>query len=133
MIIIITTSTLSKSERNVICEKVKYLQGTVIDVWREDCTFVTVKEIVLTPKVLCALIKGIPVVTPQYWHDFVNCVRENKPLPNTSDYRPPLGKSCKTASWDYNPDRSHLFKNKVFVFTNNRDMAQMQELVQTAG
>lgn len=136
IVIINVISNLTKTQKKDVTQNVAYLKGIISDVWRPDSTSVTVNQIVLTPKVLCALINGIPVVTLKYWDDFVANVKANLPPPQTKDYLPPYGEailSARSLKWEYNPMRKTLFQNKVFIFLNENIKKQMQDLVAAAG
>lgn len=120
----------------MVSKYVNYLEGTVIDNWKSNCTILTVKEILLTSKVLCAIVEGIPIVTLKYWEDFVENVKKNLPPPDTKQYIPPCAEavlSSKKNMLTYQPARKELFRNKMFVFLNNTTWKQMQELIFLAG
>lgn len=134
--ITVVTSNLKKVDKGAVVENVVALGGTVLNTWKPDCTVLVVKEIMLTPKVLICIIWGTPIVTPKYFAEFLRNVKENRPPPDTKNYRPPCGEAVlpqKSVNLNYNPERKTLFANKVFVFSNKTIWNQMTDLIQAAG
>lgn len=132
----VVTSNLKKAEKNAILDNVLALKGTMLDTWKPNCTVLSVKEIMLTPKVLICIICGTPIVAPKYFSDFLKNVRDDKPPPDPKNYKPPCGEAVlpqKSDNWDYKPERKTLFANKVFVFCNKTIWNQMTDLIQAAG
>lgn len=108
----------------------------MVDVWKPECTFLTVKEIMLTPKVLTSIISGIPIVTPSYWKDFMKHMNENRVPPDSKHYQPPIGEPIltqKSVMLNYNPQRKELFRYKIFIFSNKNIYNQMKNLIEAAG
>lgn len=100
------------------------------------CTHVTAEEIVLTVKILCAVIAGTPIVTLKYWKDYVNNVKQNLPSPNVADYKPPCSEmilNYQNIDLDYKDERRSLFKDKIFVFPTKREKDKMVDMIRLAG
>ena len=67
--------------------------GSLRSTWSDNVTHLTVKEAILTVKVANALARGVPLVEPQYFKDFVLCLKSQQVLPDARNYVPKLRES----------------------------------------
>lgn len=93
-------------------------------------------EVILTLKVVQALAKGIPIVTPLFLKDFKQCSLSQQVLPDPANYVPklvektlnPASISCKV-----NPIRRTLFQGCQFIFCTRVQMERYQSAIHDAG
>lgn len=110
------------------------LKGQYVDTWTSDCTHLTLKQIILTVKMLHALIDNKYYVTMDYWTSYVDKIKNQLPLPCATDFKPPMAEILLNQV-DLVPDarRKTLFAKKTFVFPTEQMRAQMSEIIAKAG
>lgn len=64
--VIVSTSGIQAEAKKDIENMLKTIDGELRSSWSRDCTLIVVNEIILTVKVVLALVNGIPIVTPDY-------------------------------------------------------------------
>ena len=131
----VTYSGLNAEQKIKLTENVIFLNGKIDSNWNKACTHVTVSEITLTAKVLYALILGQPMVTLQFWDDYVTNVKCNSLPPDVKNYVPRFSEMVlqKNFSLEYLPERKTLFKNLTFVFATDQIKKTMDVLIKMAG
>jgi len=90
----------------------------------------------LSLQVVCALAKGKPIVTPQYWDNYITALSTKQLFPNFKDYIPPLAESTlnvNEVSFDVNENRKKLFVGKLFVFSSSQQYDIYSCMVTAAG
>ncbi|XP_044732951.1 uncharacterized protein LOC123295603 [Chrysoperla carnea] len=129
------TSNMLTEQKEIVASYLAVLNGQFVMDFDDACTHVTVDTIYLTVKLLCGLVKGIPIVTPQYWKDCVECVRNNRLLPDTKNYLPPLAEDLiNKENINLAPGaRRELFVGKYFLFSNERSRSKLRKMVEIAG
>lgn len=108
----------------------------VVPNWDERVTHLVMKEVILTIKVANALAKGIPIISPTYLEDYLNCCKTKQMLPDCKDYVPPLKESTLNAnevSLAINRQRATVFKGKSFFFATQEQMDKFQAAVTYGG
>lgn len=131
----VTYSGLHSEQKKLLLQKLKYLGATVSPTWSADCTHVTVRDVKLTAKILCAITSGCPIITLRYWNEYVNCVENNMQLPFISHYMPICSEEMLNEEIDltYKNERKTLFANKIFVFLNKKALVANECIITTAG
>ena len=93
----------------------------------------------LTVKVACALLSQKHVVTPCFFEDFLNNItRENdkntlEKLPSPQNYLPIMAESqvnSSDVSFDVNPERAFIFKEKNFVFLFSDQFNRLKPVIE---
>ncbi|KAK5642578.1 hypothetical protein RI129_008745 [Pyrocoelia pectoralis] len=135
MSVVNTTSGIKSEHKTQLKNNMNILGGLMVQNWTEQCNYVTVEEMMLTVKVLSALVVGVPIVCVKYWDDYVNCLKENKPVPDVKEYQPKCSEVVinENVSLEYREERKNLFKNKVFVFPKKGDKEKIASLIKLAG
>lgn len=135
MKIVTTSSALSNPDKINLKKTFANFGGTLLDNWSSECTHLTAKEIMLTVKVLLALMDEKPIVTLEYWDKFSTSIQNGGSLPNPKDYKPPLAETFLSTNVTFKPDkrRQFLFQNKIFVFPTKKLLSRMEDLIKRAG
>lgn len=130
-----TTSGIKSEHKTQLKNNMTVVGGLMLQNWTEQCNYVTVEEMMLTVKVLSALIAGVPIVCVKYWDDYVNCLKENKPVPDVKEYQPKCSEVVinENVSLEYREERKNLFKNKLFIFPKEGDKEKIASLIKLAG
>ncbi|XP_021929811.1 nibrin [Zootermopsis nevadensis] len=134
--LVVTTSTLTPDERKRLQQHIIILGGHVVSSWQDTVSHVTMCSLTLTVKVVCALAKGRPIVTPQYWDNYIRALETKQPCPDCKDYIPPLAETTlnvNEVSFDVNEDRKNLFVGKHFVFSSVYQYNSYSCMVTSAG
>jgi hypothetical protein len=87
-------------------------------------------------QVVCALANGKPIVTPQYWSDYITSLSTKQPVPDCKDYIPALAETTlnmNEVSFDANENRKKLFAGKHFVFVCSQQYNAYSCMVTAAG
>ncbi|GJQ70904.1 putative second BRCT domain on Nijmegen syndrome breakage protein [Trypoxylus dichotomus] len=131
----VTTSGLTVDEKKVLSRVLKRLDGNIMSSWSKDCSYLTVREIMLTLKVLCALIEKQPIVTISFWTAYIKNVTEGLPPPNPKSYKPSYAEIMlnRSINLEEKCSRKTLFKNKIFIFKDKTSKAKIQTVVELAG
>lgn len=131
----ITTSGLTPQEKKILSKILEKLDGKVLDHWSKDCSYLTVRAIMLTLKVLCALIERQPIVNEDYWTDFLKHINQNLPPPDPNSYKPTFAENVLNKNINFSDERSRktLFSNKIFVFKDKSSKAKVETIIELAG
>lgn len=133
--IVNTTSGIKSEHKTQLKDNMMTLGGVLVQNWKKECNYVTVEEMMLTVKVLSAVIAGVPIVSVSYWDDYVKCVKANIAIPDVKSYVPKCSEVVisDNISFEYKEERRELFKNKLFVFPKKSDNEKMAGLINLAG
>lgn len=131
----VTTSGLTPDEKKVLGRVLKRLDGNITVNWSKECSYLTVCEIMLTLKVLCALIEKQPIITINFWTDYIKHVNENRPPPDPKNYKAAYAENVLNKNFNFKEDccRKSLFKDKVFIFKNKTSKAKIEAVIELAG
>lgn len=133
----IVTSTITEIRtKEEIEAATNLLDGRFQQQWDDTCTHLVMGGVTITIKALVALIRGIPIVTPEFLKQTILAVREKRPaMPEPKDFIPQVTeeyilneKSC----YAVNLDRCRLFDGKIFVFMLNKHQQQFKEVIELA-
>ena len=136
--LIVCTSTLSVSEKKRTNSILKSFEKgcKIVTDWTDDVCFLVMSEVILTIKVANALAKGIPIVTPNYLEDLLNCVKTKQVMPNATNYIPKLKESTLNPNdvcLEANVKRQTLFKDKLLAFSTPQQMSKFDVAIRYAG
>ncbi|XP_023327330.1 nibrin isoform X2 [Eurytemora carolleeae] len=100
--------------------------------WSETTTHLVMTAIQLSPKVANCLANCVPIVTPEYFRDFIACVKSKQRLPDADNYLPAVS-SSESENMLRNPgvnlrrnlNRKSLFKGKLFLFLAEAQRTEM--------
>nr|XP_022919425.1 nibrin-like [Onthophagus taurus] len=121
--LVVLCSGLTPPNKTKLKQMLETLNGKLVKEWDEELNYLTVDKIVLTSKVIQAIIEGLPIVSLGYFEQLQNCIKNNQIPPNEKEYLPkPSTILLKNLNFDYNPERKSLFKNKVFVFKRKSNL-----------
>lgn len=126
---------MNPDEKKVLARVLKRLDGNITVNWSKECSCLTVREIMLTLKVLCALIEKQPIVTINFWTDYIKHVNENRPPPDPKDYKAAYAENVLNKNFNFKEDccRKSLFKDKVFIFKNKISKVKIEAVIELAG
>ena len=132
------TSTLSVGDkRKVVSTLNDLIKGSkVVADWSDTIDFLVMGEVILTIKVANALAKGVPIVTPSFFEDFIQSVKTKQVLPNPKNYIPKLKENALNSnevSLAVNTKRSTLFKGKLLAFSTQQQMVKFNTAIEYAG
>jgi len=102
-----------------------------------DATYLVMQSIEVTSKVMLALLRGVPIVSPEYFRELEK--RDSgfdKPLPDPKDFLPPISDTELSPSMfdsSLSNNRKTLFLSKTFVFLNADQHKNASEIVAEAG
>ena len=135
---VVCTSTLSVSDKKRTTSLLKSFEkgSKVISDWSDDVCFLVMGEVILTIKVANALAKGVPIITPSYLEDMLNCVKTKQVLPNPKNYVPKLKESTLNPNdvcLEANVQRQSLFKGKLLAFSSQQQMSKFDVAIRYAG
>jgi len=142
MPLLVTTSTMKNV--SALKETIGALGAHLVSVWREDTDMLVMEAIVMTIKVVAALIAGKPIVTPEYFQDYLNAVKdsvelggEHEPtLPNPRNYLPPLNERSlhgQDALFHPDPARREIFTGKYFLLADAKAIRNYKSLLECGG
>ncbi|XP_044268561.1 nibrin [Tribolium madens] len=132
--LVVAGSGLTNEERVELKEKITSVGGTFVNEWGPTCTYLTVPVIVLTIKMLNALIDDKPIVNLKFWDEYIKRIKNNEPLPDLQDFKPPVVETLLNGiDLTPNPERKTLFKNKIFVFPTEKLKLKMMYLIKQTG
>ncbi|XP_046390725.1 nibrin isoform X2 [Ischnura elegans] len=134
--LVVTSSNMPNEAKAKLRHILSELGGVVVGDWQESCSHLTMAEILLTAKVVCALASGIPIVTPEYWEKFKEAIDGGKAPPSYEGFIPPLKESIlnrNKVSFAINEKRKTLFSGKTFVFSSEKQLKKYKTIVMTAG
>merc|ERR1719167_1575981 len=135
------TSSMLKTKRQVETWLEGLEPGKKLEAqWSEATTHLTMTSISLSLKVVNCLAKGIPIVTPEYFRDYLSCLQSRQRLPDTGDYVPPVTENQSESqlrdpniSFRVNKSRSRLFAGITFVFLTNKALQATLQPTTLAG
>ncbi|XP_076322299.1 nibrin isoform X2 [Tachypleus tridentatus] len=134
--LVVTTSAVDSSGKKELKPLILNLGGHVVAEWRSDCTHLVMNEIKVTVKTVCALVSLKPLVTPDYFRVFVECIENKTELPDACRFLPPIGESAinkNDVNFNIISKRKTLFKDKTFVFLTAKQYKKLHLPVTLGG
>ncbi|EFA04568.2 nibrin [Tribolium castaneum] len=132
--LVVTGSGLTNEEKVELKGKITSIGGTFLNEWGPTCTHLTAPVIVLTIKMLHALIDDKPIVNLKFWDEYILKIKNNEPLPEPQNFKPPVTETLINGTeLKPNPERKVLFKNKIFVFPTEKLRLRMAYLIEKTG
>ncbi|KAG8195302.1 hypothetical protein JTE90_028449 [Oedothorax gibbosus] len=126
--LVVTTSCLAVPAKRDLKRTVHKLGGYLVSEWQPSCSHLAMTEVKVTIKALCCLLSTKPIVKPEYFQDLRQSLKTSTfLLPN--QYVPPIGEALidkEEVSFDINPQRKVLFKNKTFFFIDEKQYKKLQ-------
>lgn len=126
----------SDTEIDTVKRYASIIDGRFQEDLDETCTHLVTTEIVITVKVLQAMIQGVPIVTPDYLKEIIAAAQENRPnLPKVEDFVPDIAEPYVAQVGGLlctNERRRHLFDGKTFVFMVPMQRAEFEPLIRMA-
>ncbi|XP_059617791.1 nibrin-like [Phlebotomus argentipes] len=132
----IVTSSLSASEVEKVAEDVRIVSGRLLESWSSDCTHLVMAHIVITMKVLLALVSEVPIVRPDFVTALVLSAQTPAKPPNPEDFMPDIQEeNLNKATCSFHPDseRRTVFSGKRFIFLSQEVMKRYETVVRLAG
>lgn len=126
--LIVSTSCIESQEKRILKELILKLGGHILSEWQENCTHLVMKEIKVTIKAVCAMISLKHMVTIKYFQDLIKAIQEQKCHPDPENYIPESGEPLlmrENVSFKHRPERTHLFKNKTFICTSQKQYKKL--------
>eukprot|EP00808_Paulinella_micropora_P029129 g49629.t1 len=104
--------------------------------WDDRCTHILMSSLIVTEKVLLGLIKGLPIVTPQWLHETLKVLQSDpfKPQPDVKSFLPkPEAPGIVEKLGIDSAKRSTVFKGIDFFVFQPKQQARIQNVVHAAG
>ncbi|XP_066247418.1 nibrin [Euwallacea similis] len=133
--IIASSSALNIEKRNKLKEALSKCEGKYVDKWSNKCTHLVVEKLILTIKVLQALVDEKHIVSQDYFYDYAKSISEKGRIPDINEYnKPPVGEQLLRGFQNkFDTRRRTLFQHKVFVFLDPDSKKQIEELIKSCG
>ncbi|XP_037951572.1 nibrin-like [Teleopsis dalmanni] len=134
--IISAISGLSSGDAKIMEHYMSFFGGKLVDKWDTKCTHLTMKEFRLTVKALHALVEQRPIVTLDYWRNFVDAARRGRStLPQPNEYKPINSNDLMGHNLDctITPARKTVFSGMTFVFMNANQLEIYGPIIIKAG
>ena len=136
----VTVCTSSLSSNDMSClktslEKLGPQSAQLVKEWKSDVSHLVIKEGKMTIKVANALAKCIPIVTPVFFQDYLNCLETRQNLPDPKNYVPPLKESSLNANQvnlAINEQRGQVFAGKTFTFATANQLNKYKDAINFA-
>ncbi|VUZ39011.1 unnamed protein product [Hymenolepis diminuta] len=117
----ILLSSVSPKIKSELRPEICSLGGKILSEWTEECNLLVMSRLIVTHKVLCCLLRGIDVVTPEYLNALKNShSNKNFSYPDPSMYMPRIEEkgfsNADSPKFRANPNRYHVFTGKTFIF-----------------
>lgn len=134
-----TVLSMLSAEKKVKLESLfNVLKVKTADTIDSSCSHLTMPaETTVSHKLLQALVRCIPVVTPNYWIGVQDCIANDLPLPKAFDFVPKIKQDAYltpgTVSLALIPDRKKLFFGKTFIFVSKSQMLMYEDIIKKAG
>ncbi|XP_071958307.1 nibrin-like isoform X2 [Antedon mediterranea] len=129
-------SSLSGANKTVLKANLLKLGGHYVTNWSKECTHLVMSEISVTVKVICALVSCCPIVTLEYLNKLIKAAESQTSLPNISQFLPDVVEANirkDEVSFQANPLRKKVFKDKKFVFLTEKEYTTMKTAVSFGG
>jgi len=140
MILSVTTSML-RSKRELEGWLGKIEVGTKIQAnWTRDATHLVMSSISLSAKAVNSLATGVPIVTQEYFRDFLSSALSQQRLPSSGDYTPSVSTTDTESqlrdpgiNFRVNTGRRSVFSGATFLFFESKQLAANTEPVSLGG
>lgn len=133
----VTTSCLDGTAKRTLQVALRGLGVRLVKEWQpRSTTHLVMSRITVTPKTVCCLIEQRPIVTPEFFTEFLSACQERRPLPSAESYSPELTDSQVnplTVSFKPNPVRATIFNGKKFIFMQRREFVLLSHVIELAG
>ncbi|KNC49364.1 uncharacterized protein AMSG_05362 [Thecamonas trahens ATCC 50062] len=134
---VIATSSLPSEKRAGLGPLLRQLDAGFTPVWSSSVTHLVMESIVVTQKVVLALVYGVPIVTPDFLEALVASASAGRSeLPSPAEYMPRVVDDMvdmSVASFDPRPLRRSLFAGLTFVFFAANESDPSREVIEAAG
>ncbi|KAL8181940.1 UNVERIFIED_CONTAM: hypothetical protein K2H54_035695 [Gekko kuhli] len=134
--LVVCSSCLDLSQKNVLSQNVLQLGGHVVSEWKEDCTHLAMVSVKVTVKTICALICGRPITKPEYFAELIKAIQTKQQLPKLESFHPPVDEpTIRNEKLDLAvcPARRVIFRGKKFVFLSAKQHAKLSPAVTLGG
>ncbi|GFU02786.1 nibrin [Nephila pilipes] len=126
--LVVTTSCLEISAKKDLKKAIHALGGSFISEWQPSCTHLVMTEVKVTVKALCCLVSTKPIVKPEYFQELKKSLKNSATIILPNRFIPPIGEALidkDVVSFDINPQRKSLFKNKTFFFLDEKQFKKL--------
>ena len=133
---VVTTSCVNGPGKNDVRLLLNQIGGHVSNDWRRDCSFLVMKTLTVTIKVVCALVSQKPIITVDYLRDLLKHLRgEIVEKPNPEKYLPPVTERLVHPEVSFHPtsERSAVFLGMSFYFLSQKQFQKMSMAVELGG
>jgi len=97
--------------------------------WCRETTHLVMPSISLSAKAVNSLVVGVPIVTPEFFRDFLSAVTSCQKLPASSHSIPSVSATDTESQlrdpvidFQVNPGRREVFKGKTFLFFSDKQL-----------
>uniref|UniRef100_A0A8C5PT90 Nibrin n=1 Tax=Leptobrachium leishanense TaxID=445787 RepID=A0A8C5PT90_9ANUR len=135
--LVVSSSCLNGPEKESLNQALLQLGGHVLGNWTGKCTHLVMSSVKITIKTICALICCRPIVLPEYFNEQLKCIQQKtQPAGSENNFLPSIDEpSLKSRSVDLsaNENRKKIFKDKVFLFLNAKQLKKLSPAVTLGG
>ncbi|KAF7249576.1 hypothetical protein EG68_09805 [Paragonimus skrjabini miyazakii] len=130
----IAVSSMDRMTKQRMKTVLALLHGQILESCTESCVALVMVHLVVTAKVICALLSLVPIVTPAFMEDFLEAAsRVPFVRPDPNSYLPPL-REPRLAADDAvrflpNEVRRSLFQSKKFYALTREQFTQLESII----
>ena len=136
----VTSSMMRTRDKQSLVEMIKKIDSRleVESQMTDNTTHLVMDRINVSNKMVKCLAKCVPIVTPQYFRDLVQCLNTRQKLRPESAYIPPVVETelqlkDQNISFCVNPARGKLLEGKTFVFLSEEQYRETSDCCRLAG
>ncbi|BHF73315.1 hypothetical protein SprV_0401639600 [Sparganum proliferum] len=127
-------SSASADLRTSVRSHLLTLGATLLHTWEPRCTLVVMPRLIVTHKVLCALLSGVSIVSPAYLENLVGaCHKQVFSMPSCVDFLPQIEEKgfddSDKAKFYPNGKRSNVFDGMTFYFMTQYKFQRYRQLL----
>lgn len=126
--LVVTTSCLDVASKNKLKKSIHLLGGHLVSEWQPACNYLVMSEVKVTIKALCCLVSLKSIVIPEYFEELEKKLKSTATIVPPNEFIPPIGESLidkDKVSFDVNPIRKNLFKDKKFFFMDEKQFKKL--------
>ena len=134
--LVVTMSCLDASGKKEVRSIISQLGGVITNDWRKDCSFVIMKSVTVTIKVVCALVSQKHIVTIAYLQELSKHLQQySYPKPDPEKFLPGVSDSLSKPDISFRPsaDRSSVFLGMTFYFLSQKQFEKLNLAVELGG
>lgn len=132
---VVTASCLDSQAKKEVRHLMAKMGGHVSSDWQKDCSFLLMKNITVTVKVVCALVSQKDIVTSSFLRAYFKHLTEGAEKPDPTTFLPPVTERLVNPDVSFSRDirRSSVFLGMTFYFLCKKQFEKMSLVVELGG